>query len=160
MLLPVKTFSARKTAAAAVTALALISVAVQPAAAWGQREQDTLVGVIAGVAIGTLVINPHKNRRPIVVVPQIPVYAPVPYQPSYVSIYATPSGLAFNSYSSNERMRIQSTLTSYGYYHSSIDGQFGPNTYYAVNAYAAATGKSALLGSSSGAYTVYDGLLF
>ena len=161
MLLPVKTFSARKTAAAAVTALALISVAVpQSAAAWGQREQDTLVGVIAGVAIGTLVINPHKNRRPIVVVPQTPVYAPVPYQPSYVSIYSTPSGLAFNSYSSNERMRIQSTLTSYGYYHSSIDGQFGPNTYYAVNAYAAATGKTSLLATSSGAYTLYDGLLF
>ena len=93
-------------------------------------------------------------------VPQQPVYAPVPYQPSYTSIYSTPSALAFNSYSINERKRIQSTLTSYGYYHSSIDGQFGPNTYAAVNSYAAATGKSSLLGSSSGAYAVYDGLLF
>ena len=165
MLLPitsdrVKTFSARKTAAAAVTALTLFAVAVpQQAAAWGQREQDALVGVIAGIALHKFVLTPNK-QRPIVVVPQQPVYAPVPQQPYYTSIYSTPSALAFRSYSTNERKRIQSTLTSYGYYHSSIDGQFGPGTYSAVNAYAAATGKTSLLSTSSGAYTLYDGLLF
>ena len=162
MLLPVKsdrpkTFSARKTAAAALTALTLFAVAApQPAAAWGQREQDALVGVIAGIALHKFVLTPNK-KRPIVVV-QPPVYTP--YQPTYISIYATPSALAFNSYSSNERKRIQSTLTSYGYYRSSIDGLFGPGTYSAVNAYAAATGKTSLLSTSSGAYTLYDGLLF
>ena len=165
MLLPVKsdrpkTFSARKTAAAALTALTLFAVAApQPAAAWGQREQDTLVGIIAGVALQKFVLTPNK-KRPIVVAPRQPVYAPVPHQPSYTSIYATPSALAFNSYSINERKRIQSTLTSYGYYRSSIDGLFGPGTYSAVNAYAAATGKTSLLSTSSGAYTLYDGLLF
>lgn len=148
-----KGFNARKTAAAAITALTLLAVAVpQPAAAWGQREQDALAGVIAGVVIGKWVLSPGKRQRPNVVV--------VPQQPIYVNIYTTPCALAFNSYSSNERKRIQSTLTSYGYYHSAIDGAFGPNTYSAVNAYAAATGKSALIGSSSGAYAVYDGLLF
>ena len=156
----VKSFSARKTAAAAVTALTLFAVAVpQQAAAWGQREQDALVGIIAGVALHKFVLTPNQNRR-IVVVPQQPVYAPVPYQPTYINIYVTPCGLAFNNYSINERKRIQSTLTSYGYYHSSIDGQFGPGTYSAVNAYAAATGKSSLLSASSGAYALYDGLLF
>ena len=153
-----KAFSARKTAAAALTALTLFAVAApQPAAAWGQREQDALVGVIAGIALHKFVLTPNK-KRPIVVVPQQPVYAP--YQPTYINIYVTPCGLAFNSYSINERKRIQSTLTSYGYYHSSIDGAFGPGTYSAVNAYAAATGKTSLLSTSSGAYTLYDGLLF
>ena len=156
----VKTFSARKTAAAAMTALTLFSVAVpQQAAAWGEREQNALAGFLAGIAVQKFVLSPPRNR-PIVVVPRQPVYAPVPQQPSYTSIYSTPSALAFNTYSINERKRIQSTLTSSGYSHSSIDGQFGPNTYAAVNTYAAATGKSSLLVSSSGAYAVYDGLLF
>lgn len=160
MLLPITSFSPRKTAAAAMTALTLLAVAApQPAAAWGEREQNALAGVLAGIALQKYVFSPPKNR-PIVVVPRQPVYAPVPQQPSYTSIYSTPSALAFNSYSINERKRIQSTLTSYGYYHSSIDGQFGPGTYSAVNAYASATGKASLLSTSSGAYAVYDGLLF
>jgi hypothetical protein len=159
MLLPITSFSPRKTAAAAMTALTLLAVAApQPAAAWGEREQNALAGFIAGIAVQKYVLSPPKRR--VVVVPQQPVYAPVPQQPTYTSIYSTPSAVAFNSYSINERKRIQSTLTSYGYYHSTIDGQFGPGTYSAVNAYAAATGKSSLLSTSSGAYTLYDGLLF
>jgi hypothetical protein len=161
MLLPITSFSPRKAAAAAVTALTLVSIAVpQQAAAWGEREQNALAGFIAGIAVQKYVLSPPKKNRPTVVVPRQPVYAPVPQQPTYTSIYSTPSALAFNSYSINERKRIQSTLTSYGYYHSSIDGVFGPGTYAAVNSYAAATGKSSLLTTSSGAYTLYDGLLF
>ena len=159
MLLPITSFSPRKTAAAAMTALTLIAVAApQPAAAWGENEQNALAGFVAGIAVHKFILTPNKKRQ-VVVVPQQPVVYP-PYQPTYVNIYTTPCAVAFNSYSINERKRIPSTLSSYGYYRSGIDGQFGPNTYAAVNAYASATGKTSLLSTSSGAYTLYDGLLF
>ena len=162
--------SVKQTATAAITALMLISVTAAPADAWGRREKDTLIGVTGGLLLGSLFDGKdQKNHKAQVYYPQPyyvqpqPIYvvpAPVAYVYAPTNIYITPAAQAFNSYSSSERMRIQSTLTSYGYYHSPIDGSFGPATYSAVTAYSAATGKSAMLGSASGSYAVYDALLF
>ena len=103
--------------------------------------------------------------------PAPPAYVPAP-DPGYghggyhgkkhkgggTSIYATPAAQAFNSYSRGERMAIQRRLRAAGYYHSSVDGAFGPGTYNAVVAYARDTGTS--LGNTGNAYAVYDGVLY
>jgi Putative peptidoglycan binding domain len=146
---------------AGVTAVAVLAAGTSPALAWGKPEQQFLAGVVSTLVVGAI-INDIKQQH---AVPQ-PQYQPpryrhpVRYQPQPVSIYGTPTGLAFNSYTDNERRRIQSTLTAYGYYHGGIDGSFGPGTYTAISAYARRTGKAAMLGSRAGAYGVLDGLLF
>jgi hypothetical protein len=165
---------------ATVTALALLSAAATPAEAWGKKEQQFLAGAVTAGLIGALIVNSPRlgltnplnpSRSQIQPVPQ---YQPVPqaytppprqqqpvyYQPAPVSIYGTPTGRAFNTYTSNERRRIQSTLTSYGYYRGGIDGAFGPGTYNAIDTYARNTGKTASLATNSGAYGLLDGLLF
>jgi hypothetical protein len=161
MLLPV--MNAKTTLVAALTALSIAAVPATPALAWGDKEQ----GFVAGVATAVIVDEILKNRRarlygqgyapaPVYVEPR-PVYAnPV----HTTSIYATPSGRAFQSYSLSERKAIQRNLRAWGYYRGGIDGAFGPGTYNAVAAYARDEGASASLKSTSGAYGVYDGLLF
>ena len=171
---------------AGVTALSLLVGGVAPANAWGKGEQQFVAGAATAVLLGTLIMNSPKygNAQPAPTyqprpqyykpvpryykpVPQYykPVprpykYRPVVYQPAPVSLYNTPAAMAFNSYTSNERRRIQSTLTAYGYYHGGIDGAFGPGTYTAIDTYARHTGKTAQLSSSAGAFGLLDGLLF
>ena len=170
-MLPSMFTNTKRNLIAGVTAVAVLASATSPALAWGQREQDFTKGVLATLLVGTIIADANRPqyapqpvyRRPVYRQPVYhqPVYhQPVYYQPQPVSIYGTAAGQAFSSYSSNERLRIQSTLTAYGYYHGSIDGAFGPGTYDAVNAYARHTGKVAELATRSGAYGVYDGLLF
>lgn len=174
---------------AGVTAVAVLAASGSPALAWGKKEQQFVAGAVTALALSALLAHPPRaygqpqyqqppryyRPRPVYQPPvyrppvyQPPVYQPPVYQPPVyhppvyqpASIYGTPIGRAFNSYTSNERMRIQSTLTAYGYYHSSIDGSFGPGTYGALDSYARATGKTSLLASSSGSYGLLDGLLF
>ncbi|MEI6098406.1 MAG: peptidoglycan-binding protein [Alphaproteobacteria bacterium] len=106
------------------------------------------------------VYQPQYRRLPQRYAPLPRYQDPVYYQPAPVSIYGTPAGRAFNTYTSNERRRIQSTLTAYGYYQGGIDGAFGPRTYDAIDAYARNTGKTASLATRAGAYGLLDGLLF
>jgi hypothetical protein len=116
------------------------------------------------------VYQPPVYRQPVYQAPvyQQPVYpapvyqAPVYQQPTYraPSVYTTPAAQAFNSYSRNERLRIQSTLANYGYYTGAIDGAFGPGTYRAVVTFAQSKGRLAELDTRGGAYTLYDGLIF
>ncbi len=165
---------------AGVTALSLLVGGVAPANAWGKGEQQFVAGAATAVLLGALIMNspkygnaqpqPTYAPRPQYYQPRPQYYKPAPryyrydrpvrYQPAPVSIYGTPAGLAFNSYTSNERRRIQSTLTAYGYYRGGIDGSFGPGTYSAIDAYARRTGKTAQLSTSAGAYGLLDGLLF
>lgn len=169
MLLPVTALKTR--AIAAVTALSLAaSLPAAPALAWGEKEQNFLAGVATAVVVGTIINDiKHKERaRRLQPVPVYrgqpappPVYAPAPvYAPGHVSIYATPAARAFQSYSPAERKAIQRRLATQGYYRSGIDGSFGPGTYSAVLAYARDSRMDANLQSTSGAYAVYDGLLF
>ena len=142
---------------AGVTAVSVIAAGASPAMAWGKNEQQFLTGVLSVLAVQALIREANHHAK----VTRPPVYqAPVRYEPAPVSIYQTPTALAFNTYSDNEQRRIQSTLSAYGYYHGSIDGSFGPGTYNAVSLYASRTGKSGLLTTRAGAYTVMDGLLF
>ena len=173
-MLPSMFANAKRNLIIGVTAVAVLASATAPALAWGQREQDFTKGVLATLLVGGIILDAknHQYSQPVRRAPvyrqpvyrqpvyRQPVYQqPVYYQPQPISIYSTAAAQAFNSYTTNERLRIQSTLTNYGYYHGRIDGSFGPGTYEAVNAYARRTGQVAQLVSRTGAYTVYDALL-
>ena len=162
-MLPSMFANTKRTLIAGVTAIAVLASGVTPALAWGKNEQQFLAGVATTLLLGQMIKNSSRANRP-QTAPQ-PHYQPyqerpVRYEPQSVSIYGTPIGMAFGSYSDNEQRRIQSTLTAYGYYYGNIDGSFGPGTYNAITAYANRTGKAADLNSRAGAYGVLDGLLF
>jgi hypothetical protein len=154
--------NAKTTLIAGLTALSIAAVPATPALAWGEKEQ----GFVAGVATAVIVDELLKNRRARLGGPVYAAPAPVYVEPRTVyveprhttSIYATPAGRAFQSYSMSERKAIQRNLRAWGYYRGGIDGSFGPGTYNAITAYARDEGAS--LSSTSKAYGVYDGLLF
>jgi Putative peptidoglycan binding domain len=157
--------NAKNTLIAGLTALSIAAVPATPALAWGDKEQ----GFVTGVATAVIVDELLKNRRARMGAPvyAAPTYAAPTYvepRPVYVeprhttSIYATPAGRAFQSYSLRERKAIQRNLRASGYYRGGIDGSFGPGTYNAVADYASDEGQS--LRSTSAAYGVYDGLLY
>ena len=155
-------------------AVGLLATSAAPAMAWGQREQDFTKGVLATVLLGAAI---HEYNHPTYVQPrrqpvyyqpvyqqpvyQQPVYQPPVYQqPVYQqSLYSTAAAQAFNAYSPNERIRIQATLTNYGYYHGRLDGSFGPGTYDAVVAYARHAGRLPMLDTRGGAFGLFDGLI-
>lgn len=153
--------NAKNTLIAGLTALSIAAVPATPALAWGDKEQ----GFVAGVATAVIVDELLKNRRarmgaPVYAAPA-PVYSPAPVyvEPRHTtSIYATPAGRAFQSYSLSERKAIQRNLRAWGYYRGGIDGAFGPGTYNAITAYARDEGIS--LSTSAKAYGAYDGLLY
>jgi hypothetical protein len=151
----------RRSAVSAVAALSIALTSASPAAAWGQREQDNLKGVVGALVLKAIIDDANRNRAPVYrtqPAPQEPVYyAP---QPAKTSIYRTPAARAFNSYTSGERRLIQRRLAHSGYYRGGIDGSFGPGTYSAISAYARDLGQGNALASTAGAFGVYDGLIF
>ena len=160
MLLSAKT--AKTTLVAGLTALSIAAVPATPALAWGEKEQ----GFVAGVATAVIVDELLKNRRarlggPVYAAPA-PTYVeprPVYSEPRHTtSIYATPAGRAFQSYSASERKAIQRNLRAYGYYRGGIDGSYAPGTYNAITAYARDEGIS--LSTSAKAYGAYDSLIY
>ncbi len=159
-MLPSMFATTKRNLIAGVTAVAVLAAGTTPALAWGKPEQQFLAGVVSTLVVGAIINDIRQNRVQPQPQPLPRQHRPVRYQPVPVSIYNTPTGLAFNSYSDNEQRRIQSTLTAYGYYHGGIDGSFGPGTYAAITAYARHTNKVAMLNSRAGAYGVLDGLLF
>lgn len=169
----------RTATTAAIAALALAATTAAPVQA-GQRERDFLKGVAATVIVGTVLQSMNAQRAqaqtPRYVAPQPrhqaqqPQYyaPPAPREPVYFAPpRATQHGLstsaasqAFKSYSLTERRAIQRQLARQGYYGGAIDGIFGPATFRAVAAYAADRGLDARIDSASGAYTVYDSLIY
>lgn len=135
-----------------------------PAAAWGQREQDTLKGAVGALVLKAIIDDARRDRPPVY------YYAPAPapqyHHPGYAkpkpapSIYSTPAARAFNSYSASQRYQIQRRLAYWGYYRGAIDGSFGPGTYSAVVAFARSQGMARNLRSTAGAFGVYDGLIY
>jgi hypothetical protein len=159
--------NAKTSLIAAAAALSIATIPAAPAHAFNDKEKGFLAGVVTSVIVGEVI---KRNRRvaapvplpapaPVYVEPR-PTYTPVYNSPSHTSIYRTPAAQAFNSYSLAERKAIQRNLRAWGYYHSSIDGSFGPGTYNAVVAYARDEGASGNLKSTSGSFAVYDGLIF
>jgi hypothetical protein len=154
----------KNTVIASVTAFALAITAATPTHALGKNERNFIAGAATALVINGLIRQDRMLRQqaprhvqPRYVEPQ-PVYQP---QPVYrTSVYNTVAAQAFNSYSRGERLAIQRQLARQGYYHSSIDGSFGPGTYNAVAAYARDIGASNRLGSREGIYGIYDGLIF
>ena len=163
--------SIRTATTAAIAAIALAATAAAPVQA-GQRERDFLKGVAATVIVGTVLqsMNNRAYARPApqqrYVAPQPQYYQP-PREPAYFAPPAAQHGLstsaasqAFKSYSMTERRAIQRELARAGYYYGAIDGIYGPATYRAVQAYAADRNLNARIDTASGAYTVYDSLIY
>ena len=154
----------KSTLIAAIAAASIVAVPAAPALAWGEKEQGFVAGVATAVIIDELLKNNRKARlydrgysaAPVYVEPRRVYSAPQ----HTTSIYATPAARAFQSYSASERKAIQRNLRAWGYYRGGIDGSFGPGTYNAIVAYARDEGASSNLRSTSGAYAVYDGLIF
>ena len=164
----------KTTAIAAITALSLAATSAAPAQALGKNERNFLKGVAATLIIGAILNDANARTR------VAPAPAPEPYrghtyerQPrqdehrttgrvigSSGSVHATVAAQAFNSYGRAERRAIQTRLRGFGYYTGAIDGAFGPGTYRAVVAYARDTGGESQLRSQSGAYGLYDGLIY
>lgn len=146
---------ARTTLIAGLTAAAIAAVPATPALAWGEKEQGFVAGVATAVIVDELLKQGRKareaRRAPEVVYVERPVR-------TATSIYATPAGRAFQSYSLSERKAIQRNLRAWGYYRGGIDGKFGPGTYNAITAYARDEG--AALNTTASAYGIYDGLLY
>ena len=152
-----------------VTALSIALGAAAPAAAWGQREQDTLKGVVGALIITSIINDARRDRgAPVYHEEPQPIYNDGYYHPPkkhkpkpvHQSVYRTPAAHAFNSYSASERRLIQRRLAHWGYYQGGIDGSFGPGTYSAIAAYARDNGQGQQLASTAGAFGVYDGLIF
>lgn len=160
----------RTATTAAIAALALAATAAAPVHA-GQRERDFLKGVAATVIVGT-VLQSMNNRayarpapQPRYVAPQPQYYQP-PREPAYFvppvqqGLSTSAAAQAFKSYSMTERRAIQRELARAGYYYGAIDGLYGPATFRAVQAYAADRDLNGRIDSASGAYTVYDSLIY
>ena len=147
----------------ATAALSVTAASVAPAHAWAKNEQNFLKGVLATVAVGTIINQVQQRPRVVTRAPayQQPVYSPTVRQPTYTPVYrapATPAAQAFADYSPAMRRAIQSNLRAYGYYTGAIDGVWGPRTYNAVRLYAGDAGLSNRLGTYGGAVAVLDGL--
>lgn len=147
----------------ATLAAALAAAPVAPAHAWGEKEQNALLGLAVAGTLGALYWKSQQARH----AQPDPVYVPAQtYTPrptvssSGTSIYATPVASAFNSYTYGERQRIQNRLKGWGYYTGGVDAAFGPGTYSAIAAYARDGNETQRLATTAGAYALLDGLLF
>ena len=144
----------------ATLAAALAAAPVAPAHAWGEKEQNALLGLAVAGTLGALYWKSQQAKaRPA----PAPVYTPAPrstVSSSGGSIYSTPVASAFNSYTYSERQRIQNRLKGWGYYNGGVDAAFGPGTYSAITAYARDGNETQRLATSAGAYALLDGLLF
>lgn len=170
----------RKTATAAIAALSLAAALPAPAHAWGEKEQNALAALAVVGVVGTLLYKDQQRKRaggvsrqyvapryqepaPVYRAPayQEPAYRePARYQPDQGSgIYSTAAARAFNSYTHEERRRIQSRLAGAGYYHGGIDGAFGPMTYRAIMAIAGDSTGTDQVSTMRGAFEFYDTLL-
>ena len=162
----------RTATTAVIASLALAATAAAPVQA-GQRERDFLKGVAATVLVGTVLKSMTAPRaqaqQPRYPAQQPQYYAPpTPREPVYFApppaqhqgLSTSAAAQAFKSYSPTERRAIQRQLARQGYYGGAIDGVFGPATFRAISAYAADRGLNAGIDSASGAYTVYDSLIY
>lgn len=174
----------RKTATAAIAALSLAAALPAPAHAWGEKEQNALAALAVAGVVGTLIYKDQQRKKagvsrqylapryqepaPVYRAPvyRAPVYRepayrePARYQPDRDSgIYATAAARAFNSYTPEERRRIQSRLAGAGYYQGGIDGTFGPMTYRAIMAIAGDSTGTDQVSTMRGAFEFYDTLL-
>ncbi|MFT4150933.1 MAG: peptidoglycan-binding domain-containing protein [Paracoccaceae bacterium] len=154
----------RTTAVAGIAALGIAASLAAPAQAFGDKDRAFVQGIATAVIVDKLIEQGRTPRyRP---APQPYAYAqpygyapqPVYVQPRY-SIYSTPAARAFAEYAPSTRRAIQANLADYGYYRGGIDGQWGPGTYRAVEAYARGEGRGNLLDSRDGAVRLYNGLL-
>ncbi len=161
---------------ASTVAASLLFGATAPAYAWGKNEQNMVKGALAVLLLGAIMRDAdHHNSEAQKPAPQKqPVYYDDQprydndrprhhhddYQQPMQSVYDTPAAMAFNTYTGNERRRIQATLANYGYYYGQVDGNFGPGTYRALTAYAGQTGKMSMLETRGGSFGLMDGLLY
>lgn len=164
----------KTSAIATVAALGIAASLAAPAQALGDKERAFLQGVATAVIVDKLIDQGRQPRQqqyrhaPAQQYYTQPQYQQQYRQPQYrqpvyatpnYSVYGTPAARAFAEFTPATRRAIQATLADYGYYRSGIDGQWGPGTYRAVQAYARDEGRSNLLDSRDGAVRLYNGLL-
>ena len=156
-----------------VTALSIALGAAAPRRRLGPARAGYVERGRGGAGLEAIIDDARRDRAPIYHEPPAPVYRVVPDEPRYYhgqghvkpvhqaqSIYRTPLAQAFNSYSRAERRLIQRRLAQWRYYRGVVDGSFGPGTYSAVVAYARDEGQARNLGTTAGAFGVYDGLIY
>lgn len=167
----------RSATIAAIAATALAAAPV-PALALGKKEKGFLMGVAAAIIVDQLVEHNRSARAPAYPTYYVPPATAYPdYTPTYeepahrharpstccgssgTHLGATPAARAFRSYSPYQRRMIQQHLRAQGYYWGAIDGTFGPATYEAVTQFARDRGMRGNLGTTAGAFAVYDCLL-
>ncbi len=131
----------------------LALVGSSPVYAWhhhhshhSHRGAAAAFGFLGGLAVGSMVSRPAPPPRTVVY--ETPVYQTPVYQ---APVYQTPAAQAFWSQSSFVRRQLQANLQQMGFYHSYIDGAWGPGTQSALESYASSTGNIHLLTSYAGA---------
>jgi hypothetical protein len=166
--------SPRKLVTIGVTAALVTAAAAPPAMAWGDREQGIVTGIAGTLLVGSVWRMTHDNRhsKGYSYVPttyaqptyyESPVYHTSTSNSSYTPssyIYTTPMAQAFNSYSEDQQHHIQAVLAAHDFYHSDIDGAFGPATYDAVVAYADSTNQATSLTTEAGAFTLFNSMIY
>jgi hypothetical protein len=162
--------NAKTSLIAGLTALSITAIPATPALAWGDKEQGFVAGAATAIIVDELLKNNRKARLydrgytsagPTYVEPRTVYVEPRHVEPRRTtSIYSTPVARAFQSYSLSERKAIQRNLRAWGYYRGGIDGAFGPGTYNAVVSYARDEGATGNLKTTSGAYGIYDGMIY
>ena len=173
----------KSAAAAAIAAVAVTATLAAPAQAFGDRERAFMQGVATAVIVDRLIDNGKDNAR------QQPRYYTEPQRPRYnddrryyddgryrqdnrryeeprrpqhsygYGATSNSAARAFSEYTPATRRAIQRTLSDYGYYRGSIDGQWGPGTSRAIEAYARDEGRISLLGSRDGAIRLMNSIL-
>ena len=152
--------TAKSTLIAALAALSIAAVPATPALAWGDKQQGFVAGVATAVIVDEILKQSRQTREARRAPQVVYVERPTVSTSNATSIYRTPAARAFNSYTVSERRAIQRNLRAWGYYRGGIDGAFGPGTYNAISDYARDEGASGNLSTTSGAFAVYDGLIF
>ncbi|MEP3667313.1 MAG: peptidoglycan-binding domain-containing protein [Roseibium sp.] len=83
---------------------------------------------------------------------------PIEHPKKELNVHRVPAAAAFAGMNFGQRIAIQKRLRAYGLYHDRIDGKWGPNTWFAVRAYAKEAGVYNKLQTRRGAYFVFRGI--
>lgn len=168
---------ARRLMASALVAATVFGAAPGPAfAQHGDVARGLLLGLVAGYAVNQYIVHhtapasapatvygadasPGYAGQVVSSTPPAPAPAPVRSVEPAPVWQTPPDARAFTSQERQVRISIQYNLMRDGYYNSTLDGLWGPNTQAAVFDYARAHDKVALLTSEPQSRKLYADIL-